>query len=381
MVKRVAVTGSSGLIGGALRRHLTDRGDSVLRVVRRAPAGTGRGAVGSVARRARRRGAQRGRCGRQPRRRRHRRQALERRAQAGGRAQPHRRHRHRGPGPRAGQGADRPDRSASSTRRPSATTATAGDEVLTEQSARRAGLPRRCRHAVGGGDAARRRCGPARRLGPHGPRHVPDGGAFSPLLLLGRLGLGGPMGTGREWWPWITLVDAVAALTHLIDHDEIVGPVNLVGPEPARQKDIARELGTALHRPAFVPAPRFALRVVVGEFADSIIASQRLEPQGPHRERLRLRARRPAERGQVAGALIAAMRQPCCAPHQGEVEQLARRGGLAPPADPRPRRRRPSSPLAHGSPRECSPTETGAARATSSAEALPARALRCAAAR
>ena len=64
-----------------------------------------------------------------------------------------------------------------------------------------------------------------------------------------------------------------------VDQDEVVGAVNLVAPSSARQKDIARELGRALHRPAVVPAPRFALRIVVGEFADSIIASQRLEPQ------------------------------------------------------------------------------------------------------
>ena len=107
----------------------------------------------------------------------------------------------------------------------------------------------------------------------------PDGGAFSPLLLLGRLGLGGPMGTGREWWPWITLVDEVAALTHLIDHDEIVGSGQPRRPDASAAEGHRARARTALHRPAFVPAPRFALRAVVGEFADSIIASQRLEPR------------------------------------------------------------------------------------------------------
>ncbi len=75
---------------------------------------------------------------------------------------------------------------------------------------------------------------------------APGSGAFKPLLLLARLGLGGPLGSGREWWPWITLVDEVNALLHLVDHPEITGPVNLVAPGDARQGDIARELGRAL---------------------------------------------------------------------------------------------------------------------------------------
>jgi uncharacterized protein (TIGR01777 family) len=104
------------------------------------------------------------------------------------------------------------------------------------------------------------------------------GGAFEPLLRLGRLGLGGPLGSGSEWWPWVTLVDEIRAITHLVDRPELTGAFNLVAPQPARQKSIARAIGSALSRPAVVPAPRLALRVVVGEFADSILASQRVEP-------------------------------------------------------------------------------------------------------
>ncbi len=103
-------------------------------------------------------------------------------------------------------------------------------------------------------------------------------GAFAPLLRLTRLGLGGPLGSGREFWPWITLVDAARALTHLVDRADLAGPVNVVAPQAARQREIAAALGRALSRPALLPAPRLALRAAVGEFADSILASQRVHP-------------------------------------------------------------------------------------------------------
>lgn len=105
-----------------------------------------------------------------------------------------------------------------------------------------------------------------------------EGGAFGKLVTLSRLGLGGPLGSGREWWPWITLVDATRAIAHVIDHPEIVGPVNVVSPAPARQRDIAAELGRQLSRPALLPAPRLALRAVVGEFANYIVSSQQVVP-------------------------------------------------------------------------------------------------------
>jgi hypothetical protein len=105
-----------------------------------------------------------------------------------------------------------------------------------------------------------------------------DGGAFAKLVLLGRLGLGGPLGSGREWWPWITLADEVRALVHLVDHPELVGPFNLAAPGASRQKEIAAMIGRVLSRPAFLPVPRFALRAVIGEFADYVLASQHVEP-------------------------------------------------------------------------------------------------------
>ncbi len=107
---------------------------------------------------------------------------------------------------------------------------------------------------------------------------APDGGAMTPVLRLARLGLGGPMGSGREYWPWITLHDHVRSVLHLLDHPDVTGAVNLTAPAPARQKEIAAELGRALHRPAVLPAPRFALRAVVGEFAGEVLASARVLP-------------------------------------------------------------------------------------------------------
>ncbi|MGL4174612.1 MAG: TIGR01777 family oxidoreductase [Dermatophilaceae bacterium] len=104
----------------------------------------------------------------------------------------------------------------------------------------------------------------------------PSGGAFSRLLRLARLGLAGPLGNGRQFWPWITLVDEVRALLHLLDHTEVTGPVNLVGPEPHRQAEVARGIGRVLGRPAVLPAPGIALRAVLGEFAGEILGGQRV---------------------------------------------------------------------------------------------------------
>jgi len=106
---------------------------------------------------------------------------------------------------------------------------------------------------------------------------APSGGAFGRLLPLIRLGLGGPLGSGRQWWSWITLDDEVAALRHLLT-GSLSGPVNLTAPQPQRNIDLTRALGRAVHRPTVVPAPGFALRLVLGEFADDVLASARILP-------------------------------------------------------------------------------------------------------
>jgi uncharacterized protein len=106
---------------------------------------------------------------------------------------------------------------------------------------------------------------------------TPDGGAMERVLPLARFGLAGPLGTGQQYWSWITLHDELRALTHLIDED-LVGPVNLVSGQPVRQGEVMKALGAQLGRPAVLPAPALALRVVLGEFASDVLASQRILP-------------------------------------------------------------------------------------------------------
>jgi uncharacterized protein len=106
---------------------------------------------------------------------------------------------------------------------------------------------------------------------------TPDGGAMARVLPLARFGLAGPLGTGRQYWSWITLEDELRALAHLIDQD-VVGPVNLVSTQPLRQAEIMKALGAQLRRPAVLPAPALALKIALGEFASDILASARILP-------------------------------------------------------------------------------------------------------
>ena len=107
----------------------------------------------------------------------------------------------------------------------------------------------------------------------------PEGGAASRMLPLAKWGLGGPLGSGRQWFPWIALPDQVAALLFLLDNPQITGPVNLVAPAPVRQKELAHALGSAYHRPAVLPAPSFALHAVLGEFANDVLTSAKIVPE------------------------------------------------------------------------------------------------------
>lgn len=103
------------------------------------------------------------------------------------------------------------------------------------------------------------------------------GGSFGRLLPLLRLGVGGPLGPGTNHWAWITLIDQVRAIEHLLTAP-VAGPVNLTAPEPAPQAEIIRAVARALHRPSVLRVPRAALRLVLGEFADDILSSQRALP-------------------------------------------------------------------------------------------------------
>jgi uncharacterized protein (TIGR01777 family) len=99
------------------------------------------------------------------------------------------------------------------------------------------------------------------------------GGALARMLPIFRLGLGGRLGSGRQYVSWITRDDAVGAILHVIRTDSLHGPVNAVAPQPVTNRQFARALGRALRRPAFLPAPSFALRVMLGQMAGELLLS------------------------------------------------------------------------------------------------------------
>ncbi|MFC7546238.1 TIGR01777 family oxidoreductase [Plantactinospora sp. GCM10030261] len=105
-----------------------------------------------------------------------------------------------------------------------------------------------------------------------------DGGFLKPQLLPFRLGVGGRFGSGRQWVPWISMADWLAATVFLLDRADLGGPVNVVGPAPVTNAEFTRELAAALHRPALFAVPGIALRIGVGGLADEILTSARVLP-------------------------------------------------------------------------------------------------------
>jgi hypothetical protein len=161
-----------------------------------------------------------------------------------------------------------------------------GDEVLTEDSPRAPGF---LADVVAAWEAAAQ---PAVDAGIRtvlirsGVVLSPKGGAMGKVLPLFKLGLGGPIGRGREWWPWISIDDEVGAIAHLLTAD-VSGPVNLVAPGIVRAADYAKAIGRALHRPVVLSVPRLGPRLLLGrELAASLlgqsqrVASTRLEASG-----------------------------------------------------------------------------------------------------
>ncbi|MDT4957800.1 MAG: uncharacterized protein QOD31_1599 [Pseudonocardiales bacterium] len=104
-----------------------------------------------------------------------------------------------------------------------------------------------------------------------------DGGLLKRLKPIVSLGVAGRLGSGKQYVPWISLADEVAAIRFLLEH-EVSGPVNLTGPEPVRNAELIATLAQLLHRPAIVPTPGFALRIVLGEFAQDTLTGQRAVP-------------------------------------------------------------------------------------------------------
>jgi len=109
---------------------------------------------------------------------------------------------------------------------------------------------------------------------------APDGGALKRMLPVFRFGLGGRIGSGRQYWSWISLHDAAAAVLHVLRTESLSGPVNLASPNAATNSQFTKALGRALGRWTFMPLPAFAARLMFGEMADELLlSSARVEPR------------------------------------------------------------------------------------------------------
>lgn len=141
----------------------------------------------------------------------------------------------------------------------------------------------------------------ARRAAPEGVRLVlartgivlgEEGGALAKMLLPFRLGVGGPLGSGRQWMPWIHRDDLVSLLVAALGDARYEGPVNAVAPAPVTMREFAATLGKVLRRPAFAPAPAFAIRAAMGEMASLVLEGQKAVPAKAARLGFRFRFER-----------------------------------------------------------------------------------------
>ncbi len=107
----------------------------------------------------------------------------------------------------------------------------------------------------------------------------PRGGALPRMLPAFRLGIGGRLGPGRQWTPWIQLDDLLDLVLFALAEEGVAGPLNATAPNPVTNRDFTSALASALHRPAFVPVPAFALRALFGEMASVLLASQKVVPR------------------------------------------------------------------------------------------------------
>ncbi len=108
---------------------------------------------------------------------------------------------------------------------------------------------------------------------------APNGGALAAMLTPFRMGVGGRLGSGRQWMPWVHIKDLAGMMLHASRNDVIRGPMNGVAPRPVTNADFTRALANAVHRPALLPVPRIALRLALGEVSDILLASQRVFPK------------------------------------------------------------------------------------------------------
>lgn len=154
-----------------------------------------------------------------------------------------------------------------------------GEEELTEDSPSDAGFL---------GEVARNWEGEALKAQELGVRVVitrfgivlgKDGGALGQMVPLFKKFLGGPLGSGLQWFSWIHQQDHARAFHFIQEHPEITGPVNFTSPHPVRNRDLTKALGRVLHRPTFATAPEFMIRLIMGEFGDTLLTGQKVFPQ------------------------------------------------------------------------------------------------------
>ncbi|SIQ44547.1 hypothetical protein SAMN05444858_102396 [Micromonospora avicenniae] len=105
-----------------------------------------------------------------------------------------------------------------------------------------------------------------------------DGGMLKPQLLPMRLGVSGKLGGGRQWWPCVSMVDFLNAVAFVLEREDVAGPVNMVGAAPVTNAEFTKELARQLHRPAIMPIPALALKIVLGGFSVEALSSSRVLP-------------------------------------------------------------------------------------------------------
>ena len=156
-----------------------------------------------------------------------------------------------------------------------------GDEVLTEESSSGGGFLAEVVREWEAAAAPASDAGIRTVLLRTGIVLSPKGGALGRLLPLIKLGVGGKLGSGRQWWSWIALEDQVRLILHCLDHDDLAGPVNATAPQPATNAEVVKALGKAAGRPTVLAVPTFALSLVMGgELTEEVIlAGQRALPK------------------------------------------------------------------------------------------------------
>ncbi len=106
-----------------------------------------------------------------------------------------------------------------------------------------------------------------------------NGGALGQMIPLFKYFIGGPLGSGRQWFSWVHMADLAQAFIFLLAHKEISGAINLCSPNPVRNKDLGKAIGKVLHRPSFLPAPGFMIELILGEFGSVLLRGQRVIPR------------------------------------------------------------------------------------------------------